>query len=190
MEHTRVRTLEACFDWVFLEHQVVAFQLHVSIWIAVVDVLLYFCNILHEFFWRGEINDKFAVGEGRGGDGTHKVVARRSTTNRGGDILHFWTLLQILSDFLQVLFHLSGVGALRQLVFHVELVVLHVGEESLVEELIAPSSQHEHADGNCHSNPSEFDAEIQHLFQSLIHFSCVWVFLRSILLFGGCLLWF
>ena len=47
MEYGGIRTIELCFNGVFLEHQVVAFQLDVGLGVVGGEVGLYLVHIIH-----------------------------------------------------------------------------------------------------------------------------------------------
>ena len=61
MEYSRVRTQELCLDGVFLEHQVVSFQLHVGIGIMLREVCLNTFHILFQGIGRSEVDDEFTI---------------------------------------------------------------------------------------------------------------------------------
>ena len=61
LSYGRVGPHELRFDRVLLEHQVVAFQVDVSIRITLCQVFLYLINILYQVVRRGEVYNQFAV---------------------------------------------------------------------------------------------------------------------------------
>ena len=95
VQYGRVGTHELRFDRVLLEHQVVAFQVDVSIRITPCQVFLYLIHILYQVVRRGEVYNQFAVRQGRIGDAAHQVVASRRAADRGGDVGNLLACFQV-----------------------------------------------------------------------------------------------
>lgn len=127
----RVTARDAHFDGIAHEHEVVAFEPQVGVGMLCRKALLQFVDVGFQIACRLEVNDEFAITERGQGDGAYQVVASRATADRSGHMLHIVEFHEFLADVLEVGLHTHGVVALWQFVFHVELVVLHVGEERL-----------------------------------------------------------
>ena len=95
VQYGRVGTHKLRFDRVLLEHQVVAFQVDVSIRITPCQVFLYLIHILYQVVRRGEVYNQFAVRQGRIGDAAHQVVASRRAADRGGDVGNLLACFQV-----------------------------------------------------------------------------------------------
>lgn len=111
--------------------------------------------------------------EGGGGDAAHQVVAGGRTADGGRHVADLRTALQVGPDLFQVRSHPCGVRALGQLVLHVELVVLHVGEESVVHVLVAPRAQGDEDDGDEDGRNPVAQPEVQGGAQPAVHTAAV-----------------
>ena len=126
-----IRAQELGFNGVFLIHQIISFQLHISIRILSREIHL---NGIHVFFQgigRSKIDNQFAIRQWRIGDASHKVVSTRSTSDRGSDMGDFLTGFQIGFNRLQVLHYLFRIGSFGKFILHVKLIVHHIREEAL-----------------------------------------------------------
>ena len=84
VQHGRVGPREERLDRVFLVHDVVAFELHVGVRIAVRQDALYLVHVLLQRLRRGEVDNQLAVRQRRRGDAPHEVVTGRRAADRGG----------------------------------------------------------------------------------------------------------
>ena len=179
MKHCRVRAGEEKLDRILLVHDVVPLQLEVGIRIHLLEFPLDFVHIVLQCLRALEIDDEFAVREGRRGNAPDQIVPGRCAAYGGRDVSDLRPALQPFPDFGQVLGHPGGVGTFWKLVFHIELVIDHVREETLLHLAVSKPGQSEKGKGDAHCQDSVVEGETERLPKRAVNPSVVETFLSA-----------
>ena len=186
VEHSRVGTAEHRLNGIFLEHQVIFLQLHVGIGIVRFHILLNLADMLIERAGRGEVDNQLSVGKRRIGNAAHQIVSPRCAANRGGHVGHIFVgAHQVGADAVEVGSHAGGIGAFGQLIFHIELVVGHIGEEAVLHKFICHPREREQRHYHTHHRDAVAQTEAQHVFEAMVERRVEDVFISFAT--GGCL---
>ena len=72
---------------------------------------------------------------------------------------NLFTAFQVIFDFCQIMGYTRGIGSFRQFVFHIELIVDHIGKESLTHVSVAENRKGQQADHVKYETPAMGKAE-------------------------------
>ena len=107
-------------------------------------ILLNLANMLIERAGRGEVDNQLSVGKRRIGNAAHQIVAPRCSAYRGGHVGHIVVgAHQVGANAVEVGSHTGGISAFGQFIFHIELVVGHIGEEAVLHKFICHPRERE-----------------------------------------------
>ena len=143
VQYRRIGSGKLHFDRVFFEHDIITLHLDVRVGVTGRKILLNDIHVFHQRFGRFEIDDQFSVRERRRGDTAHQIIPCRRPAHGRNNVPDFGTSLKVRFDFPQVGGNPCGVRTFGQFVFDIELVVNHIGKESLPHVPESPDAQSE-----------------------------------------------